>query len=286
AQGVTTCFQYLPRHAVCRDPSSRCPRRGGASIMHRNGFTLIELLVVIAILAILLGLLVPAVQKVREAAARTQCQNHLKQIGLAIHGFHDTFKKLPPARIADQYATWYVMLLPHVEQGSLFQTWDLTLKYYNQPAFDVTAQVPIFLCPSRRGPPQIGTLNEDVASGKKGALGDYAAASSDNTNDPVTAYDMTTATGPTITGVRMNGQWTSMTTFASVTDGLSNTVFIGEKHIQLGLIGQVKGDRTIWNGDSIDVFARAGGPGKGIVADLRTATNQRFGSYHPGVCQF
>src|SRR5439155_9687070 len=76
------------------------------------------------------------------------------------------------------------------------------------------------------------------------------------------------------------------TSFASVTDGLSNTVFVGEKHVQRGQIGNVKGDRTIWNGDSIDVFARVAGPGKGIVADLNTATNQRFGSYHPGVCQF
>ena len=252
----------------------------------RRAFTLIELLVVIAIIAILIGLLLPAVQKIREAANRLKCSNNLKQIGLGIHNFHDTYGVLPPSRIADQYATWSVMILPFIEQDNLFRQWDITLKYYNQPTFDVTAQVPIYLCPSRRRPPQIGQLNEDVAAGKKGSLGDYAAASSDNTNDPVTAYDMTTATGSIITGLRVNGQWTSLTTFASVTDGLSNTLFIGEKHIQRGLIGQVKGDRTIWNGDSIDVFARVAGPGKGLVGNLDTATNQRFGSYHPGICQF
>ena len=260
--------------------------RSSPSRLGRRAFTLIELLVVIAIIAILIGLLLPAVQKIREAANRMKCSNNLKQIGLGIHNFHDTYGVLPPSRIADQYATWSVMILPFIEQDNLYGQWDITLKYYNQPTFDVTAQVPIYLCPSRRRAPQIGQLNEDVAAGKKGSLGDFAAASSDNTNDPVTAYDMTTATGSIITGVRVNGQWTSLTNFASVTDGLSNTLFIGEKHIQRGLFGQVKGDRTIWNGDSIDVFARVAGPGKGLVGNLDTATNQRFGSYHPGICQF
>jgi prepilin-type N-terminal cleavage/methylation domain-containing protein len=256
---------------------------------HRPAFTLIELLVVIAIIAVLIGLLLPAVQKVREAAARTQCANHLKQIGLSIHHFHDAYRKLPPARIADQFATWSVLLLPYLEQDNLYRTWDLTLRYYDQPAtFDEKAQVPVYFCPTRRGPPQIGQIDEQVANRAKnrGTLGDYSVAASDNTTDPVTAYDLPGATGSLITGIRNGNQWDSRTTFASVSDGLSNTVFIGEKHVRLNMFGLVNGDRTIWNGDTADIYSRVMGQGFGLVGDPDTPTNQRFGSYHPGLCQF
>src|SRR5215211_3494630 len=97
------------------------------STKRRTAFTLIELLVVIAIIAILIALLVPAVQKVRDAAARTQCLNNLKQLGLGLHGYHDANKKLPPGQFnpiqtdVPNYnrACWFHVILPYVDQGPL-----------------------------------------------------------------------------------------------------------------------------------------------------------------------
>src|SRR5207302_1797420 len=126
----------------------------------RRGFTLIELLVVIAIIAILIALLVPAVQKVREAAARTQCVNNLKQWGLAMHNHHDTFKRFPfgesnnPAR-----QTWVMRLWPFIEQGVMSNQINMTTQQFYLPPCTVYntmnglcgANVSLYACPSDIG---------------------------------------------------------------------------------------------------------------------------------------
>jgi prepilin-type N-terminal cleavage/methylation domain-containing protein/prepilin-type processing-associated H-X9-DG protein len=166
-------------------------RNPGGIMRNRRGFTLIELLVVIAIIAVLIGLLLPAVQKVREAAARTSCQNNLKQLGLALHNYDGSLGALPPAFRGDgipipYFSSWSVLaeLNPYLEQTNIYNQMDLKQQTYETTSpFNITAAnqfavqqvVKLFLCPSDKmqpvttgdayGVPVLGPTNYAFSNG-------------------------------------------------------------------------------------------------------------------------
>ena len=157
-------------------------------IRPRQGFTLIELLVVIAIIALLIGLLLPAVQKVREAANRIKCGNNLHQLSLALHEFHDAQGKFPPGQVRGPYPEaqvywnvkhgWAVFILPYIEQQSLYEAYHWDRAVGAQPNQDVVARpLKIFGCPSTPEQDRYDSTGGLFPSyGGKGACGDYATA--------------------------------------------------------------------------------------------------------------
>jgi prepilin-type N-terminal cleavage/methylation domain-containing protein/prepilin-type processing-associated H-X9-DG protein len=213
----------------------------------RGAFTLIELLVVIAIIAILIALLVPAVQKVREAAARTQCINNLKQIGLALHNYHDTYKGLPFGKGHAYagfpgYARWSVhsQILPYIEQGPLYQSLTFTMPPNTpgmagpvinfMPAFtnagninaNCTLPVPIFLCPSDPAAITAAWLGQNNYVGNVGSM--FECDESEQNPSPTDATDVSRA------GVLY---YLSHVRFTDIVDGTSNTALFSE-HLRGG----------------------------------------------------
>lgn len=190
--------------------------RSSAGCRAHSGFSLIELLVVIGIIGILVALLIPAVQASRESARRTQCKNNLRQIGLALTMYHEVARTLPPA-VTDTWAgstqlhTWAVLILPFVEQGSLYSRYSFPAGQNaeaNRPV--VSTRLPVYSCPS---------------SGDAGYEGDGHYAKGD--------YAASSGVQPVVNGGAMFPA--SKVRFNAIIDGLSNTLFVGELyHHNLG----------------------------------------------------
>ncbi len=252
----------------------------------RRGFTLIELLVVIAIISLLVGLLMPAVQKAREAASKLSCGNNLKQLGLALSMYHNNFNQFPPSRLNDYQATWLVLLMPYVEQDNLYNQWVLTATYYDQTILAQQTSVKGYYCPSRRSSasdPSLSISGDYPSFGQgttnvPGALGDYAASIGTTGADyagppPAVAPNGCFQLGPK--GVPIS----------SITDGTSNTIMVGEKHVPLGKFGVGWWDCSQYNGDYYPCSTRSAGVGY-PVATNPSQVIWAFGSAHTGAVQF
>lgn len=279
----------------------------------RAAFTLIELLVVIAIIAILIALLVPAVQKVREAAARLQCQNNVKQVGLALHSFHDANKGFPKAGELSTQLSWHVFILPFLDQLPLYDKVNLTPGGSYNGAPNNTGpgrneialnMVPAYLCPSTNlkqmattSPPN-NVNTAEIMNGVVPYTTHYYGVLGPIGTNPVTgaAYLMDTNGAATHGGFSLQGIFLRDVAalakskvgikMVQVSDGTSNTFLVGE----LSWVNEITGTRyRSWarGCDSAPVCAGAKNIVNGINSPSITLFNEiSFGSMHSGGANF
>jgi prepilin-type N-terminal cleavage/methylation domain-containing protein len=286
-----------------------------ASRALQSGFTLVELLVVIAIIAVLIGLLLPAVQSARESARATQCRNNLKQIGLATLVRLDAKKTFPPARYRHSSPSWFAWIMPFLEHGSEFELWRLDRTYYdpsNRRARETI--IPAYVCPSKTRRSLLSTADGGGSTGmppSPGMVGDYAGSCGDTfVGDMRATITPSRYDGLIVSTARQQGDLKP----SDVPDGLSNTFLAGEMHLPRlspPAKNSIDLQGSIYNGDDHNQFVRAAGGGW-ADADDNAATGTRgreafqvlplaasptdvsmpmwsavFGSWHPGgACGF
>lgn len=293
-------------------------RERGRAGQRRRAMTLIELLVVIAIIGVLIALLLPAIQAAREAARRSQCSNHLKQLGLAIQYYHDAKKILPPSGTRGQgEPTWLMRIMPYMEEQNAYDQWGSLINqantYYRANDNVRRQTVDIFFCPSRRKPSDGESIDGNTRSpygGGPGALGDYVTSygsgvtgaspfpfsATQPIGNPLSysngAFSFCVQSGGfTLVDASNRLFWKHNLRFRTIVDGLTKTFFLGEKHVRPDEFGRsASGDISIYNDDSPQALGRLAGPNfplaQSPTGDIGTNRAYQFGSMHPGVSQF